>query len=125
MTAFFVSFVAAGWRPGDAFPTGSTLHTASGAAFAAVVLGQVANTFACRSRSEPVWRIPIGTNKLVIVAVGVELAVLGALLWIPPLADLLHQAPPSGAGWAVALLTPAVLLLADALDKVLRRRPRP
>jgi magnesium-transporting ATPase (P-type) len=125
MTAFFASFVAAGWRPGEPFPTGSTLHTASGAAFAAVVLGQVANTFACRSRSQPVWRIPVRTNRLVIVAVGVELAVLAALVWIPPLAELLHQAPPSAAGWAVALTTPVAVVLADALDKRLRQRPRP
>ena len=121
MTAFVVSLLAWGWQPGDSFPTGSPLRTASGAAFAAVVLGQVANTFACRSRSLPVWRIPVRTNRLVIIAVLAELAVLAALLWIAPLAELLHQAPPSAAGWWVALLTPVVLLLTDALDKRVRR----
>ncbi len=42
MTAFLMVFVAAGWRPGDAFPHGETLLAASGAAFTAVVLGQLA-----------------------------------------------------------------------------------
>ena len=49
MAAFVVAFVAAGWRPGDAVPDGTPLAAASGAAFIAVVLGQVANAFACRS----------------------------------------------------------------------------
>lgn len=121
MAAFVVSFVAAGWRPGESFPTGPTLHAASGAAFAAVVLGQVANTFACRSRSQPVWRIPLRTNPLVVIAVSAEVALLAAFLWIQPLAHLLDQAPPSNAGWLVALLTPLVLVFADAFDKRIRR----
>jgi magnesium-transporting ATPase (P-type) len=112
--------LAAGWRPGSPFPTGSTLAAASGAAFAAVVLAQAANTFACRSRSQPVWRVPIRTNRLVVVAVSVELALLGVFLWVPAIADLLDQANPSAAGWTVALLAPVVLVLADALDKRLR-----
>src|SRR5438477_10991955 len=49
MTAFLVSMAAAGWRPGMAFPGGAVFLAASGAAFAAVVIGQMANAFACRS----------------------------------------------------------------------------
>ncbi len=122
MAAFVMTFVAAGWRPGDSFPTGATLHTASGAAFAAVVLGQIANTFACRSRSQPAWRIPVTTNPLVVVAVAAEALLLAAFLWIAPIAHLLDQSPPSKAGWTVALLTPVVVLAADGFDKRRRRR---
>ncbi len=122
MAAFLTTFVASGWRPGDSFPTGATLHTASGAAFAAVVLGQIANTFACRSRTQPAWRIPVRTNPLVVAAVIAEVALLAAFLWILPIAHLLDQLPPSKAGWTVALLTPVVVLTADAFDKRRRRR---
>jgi magnesium-transporting ATPase (P-type) len=48
MAASVASLVAAGWRPGTPFPTGTPLLAASGAAFTAVVLGQFANAFACR-----------------------------------------------------------------------------
>jgi magnesium-transporting ATPase (P-type) len=125
MAAFVATFFAAGWRPGSPFPTGSTLAAASGAAFTAVVLAQAANTFACRSRSLPVWRVPVRTNRLVVAAVSVELALLAAFLWVPAIADLLDQANPTAAGWTVALLAPVVLLLADALDKRLRRQRKP
>ncbi len=57
MAAFFATFWAAGWRPGDAFPEGGLLAAASGAAFTAVVIGQAANAFACRSASRPVWQV--------------------------------------------------------------------
>ena len=49
MAAFLVSLLAAGWRPGEPFPGGHDLLAASGAAFMAVVFGQMANAFACRS----------------------------------------------------------------------------
>ena len=62
MAAFLAVFVAAGWRPGDSFPTGTTLLTASGAAFTAVVLGQFANAFACRSERRPPWALGWTSN---------------------------------------------------------------
>src|SRR5690606_30815490 len=49
MAAFLVSFLSGGWRPGETFPGGHVAMAASGAAFMAVVLGQTANAFACRS----------------------------------------------------------------------------
>ena len=66
MTAFVVALVAAGWRPGDTFPTGHALVAASGAAFAAVVIGQIANAFACRSATR--WPGALGwtSNRLLV-----------------------------------------------------------
>jgi magnesium-transporting ATPase (P-type) len=121
MAAFFATFLAVGWRPGDTFPSGDTLMAASGAAFAAVVLGQLANAFACRSERR--WPGALGwtTNRLLLVAVAVELALLVVFLWVPPIADLLGQAPPDTWGLAVALCAIPAVLAADAADKRLRR----
>jgi hypothetical protein len=69
-------FVTAGWRPGDDFPGGATLLAASGVTFTAVVLGQVANAFACRSTLVPAWRVGWATNRLLLGAVVAELAML-------------------------------------------------
>ena len=63
MAAFFVALGVAGWRPGESFPSGAPLLAASGAAFAAVVIGQMANAFACRSASRPPWRLGWTTNR--------------------------------------------------------------
>ena len=66
MAAFFATFIVAGWRPGDTFPSGTTLYAASGAAFLAVVLGQKANAWACRSATLPPWQIGWLGNRLLV-----------------------------------------------------------
>jgi calcium-translocating P-type ATPase len=117
MTAFVVALMAAGWRPGDVFPTGHALLAASGAAFSAVVLGQVGNAFACRSAVEWPGRLGWRSNPLLLVAVFAELLILLACLFVPPIASLLHQAPPPLAGVLVALLAIPTVLLVDVLHK--------
>jgi magnesium-transporting ATPase (P-type) len=122
MTAFVVSMVAAGWRPGDAFPTGPPLETASGAAFTAIVIGQLANAFACRSTIHRPGQIGWTTNKLLLASVAVELVLLAGFLFVGPMARLLDHRPPSLAGWGVALLAAPAVLAVDALEKHVRTR---
>ncbi len=122
MTAFVTALLVAGWRPGAAFPTGHALAAASGAAFAAVVFGQAANAFACRSATRPPWRLGWTSNRLLLWAVGTELVALAGFLLVGPLARLLDHAPPPTAGLAVALLAVPAVLAADAAHKGVRRR---
>jgi Cation transporting ATPase, C-terminus len=121
MAALLAALLAAGWRPGQSFPTGHALVAASGAAFAAVVIGQAANAFACRSASR--WPGALGwtSNRLLIGAVTIELLALAGFLLIPSVASLLDQAPPPPAGFAVAILAAPALLAADAAHKRVRR----
>jgi magnesium-transporting ATPase (P-type) len=124
MFAFVVALVAAGWRPGAEFPTGQALLAASGAAFSAVVLGQVANAFACRSTTR--WPGSLGwtSNRLLPGAVAVELLALVGFLFIAPLASLLGHAPPPLWGWTAAVLAIPAVLAADALHKRMGARKR-
>lgn len=122
MLAFIVTFVAAGWRPGEPFPGGAVLWSASGAAFIAVVLGQAANGFACRSSTLWPGRLGWFTNRLLIPATAIGLTFSLTVLLVPMIAAVFGQAVPTPAGWAVAVLTPAVVLGVDAVDKALRRR---
>lgn len=124
MTAFGVTLLAAGWRPGQGAPDGDALLAASGAAFSAVVIGQAANAFACRSSVQVPWRLDRPRNPLLIAAVGTMFAALALFLLVPPLADLLEHAPPTLLGGAVALLAAPAVLLADAADKARRARRR-
>jgi magnesium-transporting ATPase (P-type) len=114
MAAFFAVFLAAGWVPGELFPEGATLLAASGAAFAAVVLGQAANAFACRSEHQWAGALRWTGNRLLLVAVGVELVALLAFVGFPPLADLLGQSWPTPAGWLVAFGAIPAVIGADA-----------
>ncbi|VXB45535.1 ATPase, P-type (Transporting), HAD superfamily, subfamily IC [Arthrobacter sp. 9V] len=119
MGAFSVVLFGSGWGRGDPLDPG-VLMGASGSAFTAVVLGQLATAFACRSATAPAWKQGWFTNKLLLWAVGVELAALALFLYVPPVAGILGQAPPPLSGFAVALLAIPGVLGADWLYKRLR-----
>ena len=126
MAAFLASLLILGWRPGEQFPGGHHLLAASGAAFMAVVFGQMANAFACRSSSR--WPGALGwtSNRLLIPAVAAGLAFSLAVLLVTPVAEVIGHAPPPAVGWLAALLAAPVLLAVDALDKRIRAtQPRP
>jgi magnesium-transporting ATPase (P-type) len=122
MTAFVASYLAAGWRPGAAFPAGEVALAASGAAFMTVVLAQTANAFACRSATR--WPGALGwtSNRLLPPAVTIELAFSLVVVLVAPIALVLGQGVPTAVGWAVALLSMPLLLAIDALEKTVRRR---
>ncbi|MFI9489251.1 cation-translocating P-type ATPase [Promicromonospora sp. NPDC052451] len=119
MGAFLAVLGLGGWTPGAA-PAAPLLAAASGATFAAVVLGQLANAFACRSEVRWAGALPLRGNRLLLGAVAVELALLAVFL-LPPLAGYLGGSPPPAAGWAVAVAAVPAVVLADAADKAVRR----
>jgi magnesium-transporting ATPase (P-type) len=116
MAAFLTVLLVGGWRWGEP-PGRGLLLTASGTAFAAVVLGQLANALACRSEVRPVWRLDPRGNPMLLGALAFELAALAAFVGVPPLADLLELQNPSLLGWALAALAAPAVLAADALHK--------
>lgn len=122
MAAFFTVLGLAGWAIG-AHPEAGALAQASGAAFSAVVLGQLGNAFACRSETRWAGAVPLADNWLLVGAVAVELLLLAVFL-APPLAGLLGGSVPPAAGWAVVAAAPLAVVLLDAADKAVRRRSR-
>ena len=123
MTAFLAVLTGTGWLYG-AEASSADLAMASGAAFTAVVLGQFATAFACRSTSRPAWRMGWQGNRLLVGAVGVELLILVGLLLVPPVADLLGMAPPPPLGLVTAAAAVPLVLIADAATKALGNRRR-
>jgi sterol desaturase/sphingolipid hydroxylase (fatty acid hydroxylase superfamily) len=90
---------------------------ASGATFLAVVFGQKANVFACRSSTRRPGQLGWTTNRLVLMAVTVELVFALAVVLVAPFADALDQGIPPWQGWVVALLAIPAVLAVDAADK--------
>ncbi|WP_459723263.1 cation-translocating P-type ATPase [Actinophytocola sp. KF-1] len=121
MLAFLTVLLASGWTWGS---TPAALATASGALFAAVVLGQLANAYACRSESRWIGRVGVTGNRLLTYAVGFELAMLAVFLLVPPLPELLGGHAPTALGWGMALLAVPAVLIADAVQKAVRSHRR-
>lgn len=124
IAAFVTTLIGAGWRPGAPFPPGATLAAASGAAFTAVVAGQLANVFACRSATLTPRQLGWFSNRFIVLAVVLEVTMLAGFLYLPLLANLLGHAPPSMIGYGVAVFAIPAVLFADTMQKRhLRRRP--
>ena len=82
----------------------------------------MANAFACRSETQPVWRQKLLTNRLLIGAVAAELVLLAVFLGFPPLARLLGGSWPTPLGWALAFCAVPVIVIIDASYKALHTR---
>jgi magnesium-transporting ATPase (P-type) len=123
MGAFLLVLAGGGWAWGQT-PGAGLLASASGAAFAAIALGQMANAFACRSVTLPVWRQRPTGNRLLLAAVAAEVVLLAAFLALPPLPHLLGGSWPTVTGWALAAAAIPAVLLADATHKWVSRRSR-
>lgn len=121
--AFVAVLTAGGWQWGQDAPVG-LIAAASGTAFTVVVLGQLANAFACRSERRPVGRWSLSGNPLLLGAVASELVLLAVFLAVPQVADVLGHTVPTPLGWGLALLVVPALLLADAAAKAAGRRRR-
>jgi hypothetical protein len=122
MIAFLAAVSSTGWRPGAPFPSGAPLLIASGTAFTAVVAGQMANAFACRSAT--LWPARLGwfSDAYVVLAVLCEGAMLAGFLYVAPLARLLGQASPNRLGYVMAAFAVPAVLMADAMHKRYRRK---
>lgn len=123
MTAFSMVLSSGGWSWGED-PSAELLAVASGTAFAAIALGQMANAFACRSSVVPVWRMHVLGNPSVLVAVAAEAVLLVAFLGVPWLADLLGGSWPTTGGWLAAGACAVALVVVDGTVKTLGRGRR-
>lgn len=127
MAAFLATYAATGWHFGGPFPSGNVYLAASGAAFTAVVLGQMGTALACRSTTRWVGRLGWFSNPLLLFAIAVEFLVLVCFVRVTPVAHMLGQTEPTATGLAVALTAAPIILIADFIHKSQRdhraRRP--
>jgi Ca2+-transporting ATPase len=124
LSAFFWTYWLAGWRPGlPMAATGPLYRRATTMTFAAIVAAQVGNVFACRTDRESVFRAGLFSNPHVWLGIAAELALLLALVLVPPLRDIFRLAPLAFAEWSVLLaLPPAMLGLEEGRKWLVRKR---
>lgn len=104
---------------------GATLETARTVAINALVMGQVAYLFNCRSMTEPVlnWQGVFG-NRYVWWAIGILLALQLLLTYWPPMQGLFQTTSIDVEAWARIFLFSLALLMMVELEKAMVRRMR-
>ncbi len=88
---------------------------------AAIVACQAGNVFACRSERESVLRLGFLTNPLIWLGLAVEAAVVGAVVYLPPLERVFRTVPLPALHWLYLLAGPVFLLLAEEARKAVAR----
>lgn len=112
-----------GWQWGQS-PAPLLLAQASGAAFATIVLGQVAAALACRSETRPFDAVPWRSDPLP-RGLGAQLLLLWLFFTAPPLAGWLGSTVPPGFVWPGMVCVVPALLAADTIHKVVRPSQAP
>ncbi|MCS7060955.1 MAG: HAD-IC family P-type ATPase, partial [Anaerolineae bacterium] len=87
-----------------------------------VVMAQIGNAFACRTERSSVRRAGLFSNRALLAAIVFELALIGALVYAPPLAVIFNHAPIPPAYWVGLILYAPVVYLLDWLRKAILRR---
>jgi potassium/sodium efflux P-type ATPase len=115
-----------GW-PASALPSsGVDKAVLSTMLFSAIVLCQQSVALSCRSTPASLFSIGLLTNRLLVLALGVELLLLGVMVYVPVVYRILGQHPLTPAQWLPVIVTPFVLLAAEEVRKaVVRSRRHP
>lgn len=120
---YFVILYDGGWSWGETLAYDDPLYrTAITGFFASIIICQVADVIICRTRTQSLFTVGVFSNRLVLLGIATELALLAAISYIPACNTFFGTAPL--AAWHLALSIPFALLilLGDELRRVFVRR---
>jgi P-type Ca2+ transporter type 2C len=120
---FFAGYLLAGWRPGDPLPdSGSVYVQATAMTYAGIVAGQVGAGFAFRTSRESLLRVGPLSNRFLLVGIAFEIALLVAIVSLPPLQRAFHTLPLDGTAWLLLAFWPLLVIGAEEARKAVFRR---
>ena len=124
MTMFYVRFWTSGFSGQwlDLPDSGTLYRSATAVALAAVVATQIGSLFAHRTDRESVFKIGLGSNRLIWVGIASELAVIAAVVYLPPLQAVIGTAAFPLVLWLPLLAFSPLLMLLDEARKARVRR---
>lgn len=118
---FFVNWIN-GWPSVSLAPEGTANYqTATTAAVAAIVVCQIGTVLCCRTTKSSLFSRSLVDNKLLLVGIFVELALLAAVMFVVPLQQIFGTRPlPLPVILFVAVWLPVFILLDEYRKKRLR-----
>jgi magnesium-transporting ATPase (P-type) len=129
MGAFFYVLARAGWHPYAATGPGSPLHhaylQATTMTFLSMVMAQVGTAVAARTERASLRSIGVFSNPLLLAGIALELALAAAIIYLPPLQDLLGTAALPPSLLLITLPFPVIVWGADEIRRYLLRRREP
>jgi Ca2+-transporting ATPase len=129
VTGFLYVLLSNGWEWGDASwmdpsnPNYLIYCRALTMTQAAIVAGQVANGFGCRTTRESLFKVGLFTNKFLLIGEAVGIGIMCAISYVPFLQGIFKTAPLTLTDWGFLVLAAVTLFFAEEARKwVMRRR---
>jgi magnesium-transporting ATPase (P-type) len=125
LVAFFHAYAARGFAFGSALPMdGPVYRFATTMTLAGIVAAQIGNVFGCRTSRESIFKVGFGSNRLVLLGVGVELCLIFCLVYIPFFQGVFGLVPLALKDWAFLATFPFIMLGCEEARKWLLRLRR-
>ncbi len=121
---FIVQWDMTGTFLGDFIDESDLYRQATTVTLAGIVACQVGNAFACRSERDSVFALGLAGNPMLLWAIAAEVALLAAVIGIPPLADVFDLEPIAPAYWPILAAFPFAFLAAEEARKLIARSLR-
>ena len=110
MFLFFWVLVQGGWSYGADLPAQDSLYrAATGITLSSIILMQIGNLIGRRSRFGTGFDRDILRNPLIVAGIAIEIVFSWAVLYFPPVSDILGTGPVDPAVYAVAWLGPLLI----------------
>jgi magnesium-transporting ATPase (P-type) len=123
LATFFAGYLFAGWRPGEPLADAGSLYVqATAMTYAGIVAGQVGAGFAFRTSRQSLLRVGILSNRFLLVGVAFEVALLIAIVTLPPLQHVFHTESLDPRAWLLLLVWPLLVVAAEEARKAVFRR---
>lgn len=123
MSGFFLYLYSRGWTWGAHLDWSSSLYKeATTVTFAAIVLAQIANVFACRSDRLSITGNGWSSNPLILWGVAVELTLLAAIIYTPAGHEIFGTSPLPAWIFGPLALGAIMLLFAEEARKMIAHR---
>lgn len=120
MGLFWMYLTAHGWR-GETLSWSDPLYIqATTLVFAAIVFAQIGNGLSCRSQGESLFTIGILSNRYYWIGVGVELGLMGVLIFATPLKSIFGTEPFDPMyWWGVVSVTFIILIFEEVRKRII------
>jgi len=128
VTGFLYVLLSHGWVWGDASwmdpssPHYLIYREALTMTQAAIVAGQVANGFGCRTTRESLFKVGLFTNRFLLIGEAIGIGIMAAISYVPFLQNIFKTAPLTLADWGFLILAAITLFFAEEARKWFLRR---
>jgi magnesium-transporting ATPase (P-type) len=123
MAGFFFIYYQNGWVPGmEMQDSGVVYLAATTMSLAGIIATQIGNVFACKTERESVFKVGFFNNKLVLVGIASELAIISALIYTPFFRGIFGLAPIGLREWGFLFAFTPILFLMEEVRKWIVRK---